>query len=467
MNGKLKDFYYILSANIINLILGFISGFILPSALSYSDYNYIKLFAFYTGYVGVMHLGFLDGIFVKFGAYDYENLPKRKFRAYLKFLFIMQIIEALILSILIIFIGNFNDRMIVNIFVVINMIIMNITSYFTFIHQITKKFKLFSINTILSKILYVVGVVALLYFKELDFIYFIVLQTIVNVLILLIYVINNKGLVFGDSETLRENYQDIKSLMQTGFIIMIGNFIALMILGIDRLFVDALLNEYDFAMYSFAYSLVSLFFLILNSLTTIVYPYLARVDLDSFNDIYKNIRFGISLFISLTLSGYFVIEFIVNMFITKYNDAIPILIFLVPTVLYSAVINILVINVYKIFKETKKYFYNNIFALIISLVTNIIAIVIYRENISIAIATLISFIIWVIYSDRYFSNRFKIKLTKIYLFEFFIVLLFIFSAYLLNWYLGLSAFLVGYLIIVLFFFKEDVINITNLLIDKK
>ena len=45
--------------------------------------------------------------------------------------------------------------------------------------------------------------------------------------------------------------------------------------------------------------------------------------------------------------------------------------------IYNAVINILVINTYKALKETKEYFINNIFALVLSIVANIVAVTIW------------------------------------------------------------------------------------------
>lgn len=466
MNSKFKDFYYIFGANFVNLVLGFVSGFILPAFLDYSNYGYIKLFAFYLGYVGVMHLGFLDGIFIKFGAYNYEELPKEKFRTYLRFLFIMQVIEAIIISVIIINIGSFNERIIVNIFVVINMVIMNVTSFFTFVHQITKRFKLFSINTILSKVIYVLGVVVLLCFKEMNFIYYIILQTITNLVILGIYIANNKSIVFGRAESFKKNYTGIKQLMKSGFVVMSGSFIALIVLGIDRIFVDSFLTQYDFVMYSFAYTLVSLFYLILNSLTTVVYPYLARANSDNLNIIYKNARFAVSITMSITLAGYFILKFIVQAFIARYTDALPVLTFLVPTVIYSAVINILVINTYKVMALTKEYFLNNLISLIVSVLTNIIAIIIFKNNSSIAIATLISFIVWTVYSDSVFSRKFNIKVSKIYMFDFIILAVFIYCAYTLPWIIGLIVYIVAYLLITVLGFKQECINIFKSIIKK-
>ena len=157
MDKKIKDLMYAFSANFLNFLMGFVTGFIIPKFLGIDDYAYLKLFTFYITYVGVAHLGFLDGIYIKYGAYDYEDLPKERFRGYVRFLIVFQIIEAILLSIVtFVVIGNEN-RIIIMLFTIFNMIILNLTNLWTFIHQFTKRFKLFSINTILTKLLYVVG----------------------------------------------------------------------------------------------------------------------------------------------------------------------------------------------------------------------------------------------------------------------------------------------------------------------
>ena len=187
MDKRLKDLMYAFSANFLNFLMGFVTGFIIPKFLGIDDYAYLKIFTFYVTYVGVAHLGFLDGIYIKYGAYDYKDLPKEKFRGYVKFLLIFQVIEAIILSILaFVIIGNENRKIIV-LFTIFNMIILNLTSLWAFIHQFTKRFKLFSINTILTKLLYVIGSLGLIFGGLLGYLNYVILQTIINIIILLIY----------------------------------------------------------------------------------------------------------------------------------------------------------------------------------------------------------------------------------------------------------------------------------------
>lgn len=462
MDKRLRDLTYAFSANFLNFLMGFVTGFIIPKFLGIDDYAYLKVFTFYVTYVGVAHLGFLDGIYVKYGAYDYDDLPRKKFRGYVRFLIVFQVIEALALVLLAFLLIRNENRLNIVLFTIFNMIILNITNLWMFIHQITKRFKLFSINTILTKLLYVIGCVLLILNGVHGYNGYVILQTIINIIILFIYIYYNKELVFGKAESTKETFKEAKELIGIGFFVMIGNFMSVIILGIDRIFVDRLFTIKDFAIYSFAYTLISLFYILLNSLTMVIYPYLRRAKEDTYKSVYETIRISITMLMSVTLCGYFVIKFIVSSFLPQYTESFAILIFLVPTVIYSAQINILIANYYKIMQKTKEYTINNIMALFLSIITNIIAYFIYKDIASIAIATLVSFILWLIYSDLYFKKIIKVRVGRAYILDLSILAIFFFSAYFFKWYNGLVIYIVLLILLLTINNRKDVKKIINM-----
>lgn len=466
MNKKLKDFSYALGANILTFVMGFVTGFLIPKFLGVEDYAYIKLFSFYAGYVGILHFGFLDGIYIKFGSYDYKNLPKEKFRGYFKFLFLFQVIESIILSLIVyMFIKDIN-RSIVMYSVVFNVFIINITSMYGYIHQFTKRFKMFSINTVLAKLLYVVGCLALFAFNMYGYNEYIILQTVVNIIILALYVWNNKEITIGKSESIRENLDEYMLLIKNGFFIMIGNLMTIIILGIDRFFVDRFFTIKDFAMYSFAYTLVSLFCILLNSLTMVLYPYLTRAKEDSYKKVYETIRISISMLMGATLAGYFIIKIVVIKFVPQYVGSFNIIVFLIPTLIFSAHISILIANFYKVLNKTKDYTKNNIVALFLGIIANFIGYFIYKDVVSISIATLIAFIIWVLYSDTYFKKKLKVDILKSQIFDILIVIIFIISAISLNWYIGLIVYCSSFIIIIALKYKAELKDIIKMVKSK-
>lgn len=449
MSNKIKDFLYALSANLINFILGVVTGFLLPMFLGVNNYGYFKLFAFYVGYVGFLHFGFLDGIYVRFGSYDYENLPREKFRGYFKFLIIQQaVISLILLLILIVFPINL-DRKLIYLFVIMNISILNLTSFFAFICQFTKRFKVFSLNTVLTKLSFSIGCIILFLLSQYNYLPYIIIQTICNLGILFIYIYYNKAIVFGESSPIKTLRDEITGDMKTGFYIMIGNFMSIIILGIDRIFIDKFFTIDDFAYYSFAYTLISLFFILLNSITSVIYPYLTRLRKQDLNYAYGKIKEIISLTLGITLVAYFIIEIIVRSYLEQYIPSLEIFKYLTPTVLLSGQISILIANYFKVLALTKEYTKNNIVAFLLGIISNIIAYALFKSTMSIAIATLISFWIWVIYSDRFFEKKLNIKLHKAQITELIIVITFLISSTLLSGFKGMLAYIIIYVIIMI------------------
>ena len=456
IDGKLKNISYTLGANILTFLMGVIPGFVIPKFLGVEEFGYLKIFTFYITYVGITHFGFLDGIYIKYGAYEYEDIPKEKFRGYFRYLVLLQIIEALIAVGILQLFDLGAERRFILLLVIVNMIIMNITTLFAFIHQFTKRFKVFSINLILNKLIYVVGTLIFIYFNILGYKEFVFLQTLINVIILGIYIYSNKEIVFGSSERVLKNLREYFILTKSGFFIMIGNFMGILIIGLDKIFVDTFFTLEDFSMYSFSYTLISLFFILLNSLTTVIYPYLARMKEESFANVYSEIRVNLTILMSLTLPGYFIIKEIVLVYLPEYKGSLEILLFLVPTIIYSAQINILVANYYKILKETKEYTKNNMVALALGIVTNIIAYYCFRSVMSIAVATLISFILWLLYSDIYFTKKINISYKRAMILEILVISLFLFSTRFENIFIGIIIYTVPLIIILIIFYLKDI-----------
>ena len=455
MNTKLKNIYYTLGANILTFLMGIITAFVIPKSILTNDYAYIKIFAFYITYVGISHLGFLDGIYIKYGAYDYKDIPKERFRGYFKYLLSLQIIESIILIMIVSALNIDSDRSFIMVLTIINMVIMNLTTFFAFIHQFTKRFKLFSVNLVINKLIYVFGALIFIYSNMLGYKPFVILQTLINLLILFIYIYINKELVFGKSDSIIKNLRKYLKLSKSGFFIMIGNFMGIFILGLDKLFIDIFFEVKDFAMYSFAYTLIALFFILVNSITTVIYPYLSRMNSENSAMVYSRIRIGLSSMMSVVLVGYFVLKAIVINFLPKYIDSLDILIFLVPTILYSSQINILIANYYKILKETKAYTKNNLVAFAIGLVTNIIAYVFFKSSLAIAMATLISFAIWLLYSDCYFAKKIGIKFKKATILEVSTIIIFIICANMEDLFIGAIIYISMIIAILSIFYFKD------------
>ncbi|MEG1796293.1 oligosaccharide flippase family protein [Clostridium sp.] len=463
---RIRDLSYTLGANLISLISGLIITFVIPKMLSIEEYAYFRVFTFYLGYVGVFHFGFNDGIYINYGKYDYDTLPREKFRTYFKFLTIFQSIVAIVVFIVGAALTKDNTRILIYLFLSINIILVNLIGYFEFISQFVRRFAVYSFNLVLSKILYIVGVIGFIFINNNSGMYFMMLQTIVNLIILYIYIRKYKGIVHGKSYSIKELKDDIKHNISLGLFIMLGNFVTIIIIGIDRIFIDKFFSVQDFAMYSFAVSLLSMFYLILNAITTVVYPYLTRSEGKDKAKVYEIMKTTIFVLVGFCLSGYFIFDIIVRSYIPQYSEALKITAIIFPTILLSGEINIVTQNFYKTLKLQKEYTRNNVVAVAISLVTIIIAFLMFKTTTSIAMSSLISFYLWGIYGDRYFAKVIGINTKKHHIGEFLTISLFLYLTFRVKWYIGFILYIILFSIIVAILFGKNIKEIKNVILRR-
>jgi O-antigen/teichoic acid export membrane protein len=215
-------------------------------------------------------------------------------------------------------------------------------------------------------------------------------------------------------------------------------------------------------MYSFAYSIITLFYLLINSFSTVVFPYIARLEDDKLGKAYSVIKKGLNIILCLSFSAFFIIKFIIQVYLPKYMDSLPLVLVLTPTVLFSGQITILALNYYKALKLNKDYTKNNIFAFVLAIACNLLACVIIKTPVGIAWATLLAFLIWNIYSDTFFVKRMHISLFKETITGIILSVGFVLCAYIDKWYLGLLSYVIIYSVIVVLLFFNDLKNIGSI-----
>ena len=99
MNIKqlLKDFGFVIFSNLQTLSISTIIVLVVPKIIGVKEYGYWQLFMFYSSYLGILHIGWLDGIYLRYGGEMYEDLNKKLFHNQFWLLMTFQTVFALII----------------------------------------------------------------------------------------------------------------------------------------------------------------------------------------------------------------------------------------------------------------------------------------------------------------------------------------------------------------------------------
>ena len=389
-----KNILRVFSANFINMLVGIITGLVIPIFLSVSEYASLKTFTFYLSYIGLLHFGFVDGQFLKYGGKEIDDVNINELKGESKFFFIFQGIITLFFILLSIIL---KDEIIFLFSLCI--IPLNMQALYKFFYQATGEFKLYSkvTNTLSFLILAMISINIFILRNDTSLSFcigYIIIYYGLYVYLLVKFNQRNKV------NKITFNKEGICDNFKSGIGIMIGNFSVLFFFAIDRWFVKLAFDSTQFAYYSFAVSMMTFITVMINSVTTIMYNYLAKgVEEKKIRDI-KSYLVVVGVFAS---GAYFVFGEIINLFIEKYIPSLYIIACLFATFPFMIVINAIYINLYKVKKMQKTYVTTVFKMLICAGILNFIAVIVFKNSEAVACATLISFGIWYLYSMKHFK----------------------------------------------------------------
>ncbi len=318
-----KNLLMVFFSNFATILSGVLVGFLVPKLMSLEDYGFYKTYTLYATYIGLFHFGFSDGIYTYFSGKNYEDLNKGKFRNYSRFIIFL----SLILSVLTIIIGLVffkKEYSAIFIFIGVNIFSLHITLYFQGIVQATSRFKELSIKNLTQSLINIISIVVLFILYKVSVIsnlyYYIYLFVItsINYFIAFWYFIKYRSLVFGERSPLQDE-KSILDIIKIGLPVLISNLIGTLIMTIDRQFVSLLFDTETYAIYAFAYNMLSLVTVAISSLSVVLFPMLKNTDPELIKKNYSYMNSILLVAVFLALSSYFILFLIVENFISKYN----------------------------------------------------------------------------------------------------------------------------------------------------
>jgi len=390
-------------ANLVALLSGIVQTFIIPKYLSVEGYGYWRLFMLYAGYMGFLHFGFIDGVFISWLGRNPSEF-KGELKLALKYLIVQQVIVVGIFLVGLIFAQSFfhNSNLFFILFVVFIMaFITNVFALFSFALQANKQFKFLSLLTIFQQFGLLGGILFLFGLGMLQY------------QLLVIWQVINTGLVLAAAVCFLRSWfrEPVPSQLpglwnygwqniNIGWYVLLGNFITVLFFSIDRLFTSSLFSIQEFAYYSLAASFLGVIYLFINTLGRVVLPYLAGISREGAQKIYP-VGCNLIVFIwGLGLGLYFPLSAFIAWYLPHYLSSLPVLKVLICSAGFGGVINIMHSNYYKTNKLVRPYFAAAAIALVLFIGLAAGGLYFWHTPLTIAVATVISFGSWYLLNER-------------------------------------------------------------------
>lgn len=456
-----KGIFYVFIANVINLIISLAKGFILPKYLSIESYAMIQTYLLYVSYVGLLHFGYLDGLYLKYGGKNFEDIKKDEINIARGNTFILQLfftIPALFISLIL------KDYVIL--FFSLSVLPLNLATVYKNLFQATGLFKNYSRIMNVTSILSFVGTMILLFcFSIQNANWYILITVIVDYIVYIILEIS-VCTKLKKSFSIKFSIQNFIENTKNGVVLMLGNFSSIIMTSIDRWFVKIMLTVSDFAYYSFSVRMENLITVFITPIVSTMYNYFCK---NKNNNEIKQISSWCVILGLFLIGSAFPVKFILETYLNKYLEATPIIFFLFATQALYLIIKGVYVNVYKSRKQQSIYFKQLLIVILNGILLNSILAWLYKSNLSIAVATLLSVILW------FFICWHSVKEIKLELKEVFClftgIIIFLMLGLSLNSILGFTIYYVSIIFLIFFLMRKSFLDLfymfKNFILRKK
>lgn len=348
---------------------------IIPKFIGVHEYGLWQLFIFYSGYVGILHLGWADGLFLRRGGQSDTDVDVASISAET----VMFIIFNLLIGLLIVSFGVLvaNAYLYIVIALGITVIVANTRTWITMILQSFGNFRGYAINLSVQSLVYLMLIIGILVSEKKDYrmmiAAFVISQlfTCVSGFIQLKKELPNfisKKIKLDFKVACTEAFKNIDA----GFKLMIANSTALLIIGVIRFGIQQEWSVSIFGKVSLVLSITNLAMVFINAVSLVLFPTIRRSNQLS-TEVYRGIREVLMPSLYILMMVYFPIVMIIPIWLPKYADTLQYVSILMPMMVYQGKFEILSNTFMKNFRMEAILMVINIITLCASVVLTIVS----------------------------------------------------------------------------------------------
>jgi len=455
----IKNFSYTITSNLISLAVSVLVVLIVPKLIGVEEYGYWQLYLFYSSYVGFLHFGWNDGIYLRYGGKNYEELDKKLFYSQFCMLLFLQCIIVIIIFVVSSEFVIDTKRIFVFEMVALFMLTSNIRGMLVYILQGTNRIKEYAQITMMDRIIYVCLIIVLLIcgIREYKLMIF---ADLIGKLISLSYAIYCcKDMAVCRISVFYLSLKEAIVNISVGIKLMFSNIASMLIIGIVRFGIERAWDMKTFGKISLALSISNFMMLFINAVGIIMFPILRRSNEKKLSNIYITIRDFLMVVLFGMLILYYPIKIFLLAWLPKYADSLKYMVLVFPMCVFEGKMALLINTYLKTLRKEKAMLKINLLALTLSLVITFVNTVLFKSLNSAILSIVILLAFRCALAELFLAKILKISLFKDIALELMMTSTFILIGWFIDSYLGVLIYIVAYIVYLII--KREDITITT------
>lgn len=364
--GITSNVAYAFAAQGIALISSFLMTLVVPKYLGVLEYAYWQLFIFYAGYVAIALFGVGDGVYLRLGGKHYRELDRGSLKAEMRVVFIMQMAIASVLFAVALSVDIDDNLRFVLFMLLIYGVVQNIYGFISPIFQAVNLTRIYSMATAVSKIVFLVFLLAYLLLGG-DSYEPLAVGYVTGLAVALLYcLICGRDIMRAGAGSWTSAVSATLHDLRVGLQVMVAYYASSLVVGVARQIIVMHWGIETFGQMSFAFSMVSFALAFIAQFSLVLFPVLRRLDPNVLIMRYAQLRDGLFATFSLLYFCYLPGCAILESWLPEYADSFHYLGLLMPLLVFDGKMNILCSTYLKVYGDTRQLLGFNVLALVVS-----------------------------------------------------------------------------------------------------
>lgn len=455
MPSKLKtiltNFSYVIISNLLTVLVSSIVVLILPKIMGIEEYGYWQLYIFYLAYVGFLHFGWVDGIYLRYGGLEYDELDKETFFSQFLLLLIYLTIIAIVLLVGIpLFVKDSNSQFVYNL-LVLTMWVTNLRFLFIYILQMTNRLKESSYIISSDRLLYLLLLLVFILFGARNFQVMVYADFLGRLFSLGYGIYLCRDIVLNSLSNFKWALSEVFSNISVGINLMLSNIASMLIIGTVRIGIQRVWDIATFGKVSLTLSISNLMMTFINAVGLVIFPLLKRTKKENLPKIYDGLRNSLMLLMFGVLLLYYPLRLILNQWLPAYRDSLTFMALIFPMSVYEGKMALLINTYLKALRMEKTIFRVNLFVMCCSFVSTLVT-AFWLKNLTLTVLSIVFLLAMrSIIAELLLSKKMMINVKKDISMELIMTVLFI----VVSWFLPiLFSFSVYFIVYLIYFIKK-------------
>lgn len=350
--NTLKNIAYSFGANLTSLCISIFMVMFVPKFLSVNDYGLWQLFLFYFSYLGFLHFGWEDGIYLRYAGKNYDELNRKTFAGQFYGIIVLQIVLAVLISSIGQILVSDPVKRTALICAVWLAPFVNFNNLCNFIMQITNRIKDYAKLLLTEQVVFFLAVVLFLlvfHWNEFRYMYYAKLFSVAGISLAGVYLC--RSLLRPRFYPLRQVLSEAGENLLVGSKLMLANIASMLIIGIVRYGISMGWDVATFGKVSLTLGVSNFLMVFINSVSVVFFPIVKRMDERKRSEIYMVIRNALTFLLFAGLIGYYPVRYILSLWLPQYAETLVYMSVLFPVCVFESKVTLLINTYLKSMRE--------------------------------------------------------------------------------------------------------------------